>query len=115
MMCNYPPDQELRLVAQDRARSSRIDWANICKGWRTCFASHHTIDLLLEHFDFEWDASIWNDDLPYMIEGYGKKLHGNSVLVLQRRRLCHPDHQSDAANALQHLAHQHARIHPARP
>jgi hypothetical protein len=35
---------------------------------------HHTIDLLLEHFDFDWDASIWNDDLPYMIEGYGKKL-----------------------------------------
>jgi peptidoglycan/xylan/chitin deacetylase (PgdA/CDA1 family) len=31
------------------------------------------MDLLLEHFDFEWDASIWNDDLPYMIEGHGNK------------------------------------------
>jgi len=43
------------------------------RGWRTCAASHNTIDLLLEHFDFEWDASIWNDDLPYMIEGHGRK------------------------------------------
>ena len=55
------------------SRCSRTRWARSCKGWRTCSASHNTIDLLLEHFDFEWDASIWNDDLPYMIEGHGKK------------------------------------------
>ena len=28
---------------------------------------------MLKHFDFEWDASIWNDDLPYIVEGHGKK------------------------------------------
>ena len=43
------------------------------RGWRTCAASHSTMDLLLKHFDFEWDASIWNDDLPYIVEGHGKK------------------------------------------
>ena len=42
------------------------------KGWRTCAASHNTMDILLEKFNFEWDASIWNADLPYMIEGHGK-------------------------------------------
>src|SRR3977135_114177 len=65
MMCNYPPDQELRLVRktvevfQDRLGEQ-------VKGRGNSFPSHHTIDLLLEHFDFDWDASIWNDDLPYM-------------------------------------------------
>jgi hypothetical protein len=44
------------------------------RGWRTCAASHNTTDLLLKHFDFEWDASLWNDDLPYVIEGFGKRL-----------------------------------------
>jgi hypothetical protein len=60
------------------------------RGWRTCFASHNTIDLLLEHFNFEWDASIWNDDLPYMIEG-----HGNRVLEIPFSSY------SDAALAIQ--------------
>ena len=73
MMCNYPPDQELRLI-QKTVSVFEDQLGERLRGWRTCFASHHTIDLLLEHFDFEWDASIWNDDLPYMIEGYGKKL-----------------------------------------
>ena len=42
------------------------------------------------HFDFEWDASIWNDDLPYMIEG-----HGNSFLEIPF------SHYSDAAYSMQ--------------
>ena len=73
MMCNYPPDQELRLIRKT-VSVFEDKLGDHLKGWRTCFASHHTVDLLLEHFDFEWDASIWNDDLPYIIEGYGKKL-----------------------------------------
>jgi len=73
MMCNYPPEQELELVRktvsvfQDQL-SERL------RGWRTCFASHNTIDILLQHFNFDWDASIWNDDLPYLIRGHGREL-----------------------------------------
>ena len=73
MMCNYPPDQELQLIKKT-VSVFQDQLGEQLRGWRTCFASHNTIDLLLEHFDFEWDASIWNDDLPYMIEGHGKRL-----------------------------------------
>jgi peptidoglycan/xylan/chitin deacetylase (PgdA/CDA1 family) len=73
MMCNYPPEEELRLIKKTVAVFEDLFGEHL-RGWRTCFASHNTIDLLLEHFDFEWDASIWNDDLPYMIEGHGNKL-----------------------------------------
>ncbi len=73
MMCNYPPDQELRLIRKTVSVFQDILGVKL-RGWRTCFASHNTVDLLLEYFDFEWDASIWNDDLPYMIEGYGRRL-----------------------------------------
>jgi peptidoglycan/xylan/chitin deacetylase (PgdA/CDA1 family) len=73
MMCNYPPDKELELIKRTVAVfEDRL--GEHLRGWRTCFASHSTIDLLLEHFDFEWDASIWNDDVPYLIEGYGRRL-----------------------------------------
>jgi peptidoglycan/xylan/chitin deacetylase (PgdA/CDA1 family) len=72
MMCNYPPEEERALIKKTVSVFEDILGEHL-KGWRTCFASHHTTDLLLEHFDFEWDASIWNDDLPYMIEGHGKK------------------------------------------
>ena len=68
MMCNYPPAQELALIKKT-VDVFRGLLGEKLRGWRTCFASHQTIDLLLEHFDFEWDASIWNDDLPYLIEG----------------------------------------------
>ena len=78
------------------------------RGWRTCFASHNTIDLLLEHFDFEWDASIWNDDLPYMIEGHGKRLLEIPFSSYSDAACGDPDHQSDAADALRHLALEHA-------
>lgn len=73
MMCNYPREEELRLIKKTVTVFEDLLGEHL-RGWRTCFASHNTIDLLLEHFDFEWDASIWNDDLPYMIEGYGNKL-----------------------------------------
>jgi peptidoglycan/xylan/chitin deacetylase (PgdA/CDA1 family) len=73
MMCNYPPQQELELIKKTVAVFEDLLGERL-RGWRTCFASHNTIDLLLEHFNFEWDASIWNDDLPYVIEGYGQKL-----------------------------------------
>jgi peptidoglycan/xylan/chitin deacetylase (PgdA/CDA1 family) len=73
MMCNYPPDQELRLIRKTVSVFQDILGVKL-RGWRTCFASHSTVDLLLEHFDFEWDASIWNDDLPYLIEGYSRRL-----------------------------------------
>jgi peptidoglycan/xylan/chitin deacetylase (PgdA/CDA1 family) len=73
MMCNYPPEEELRLIRKT-VSVFQDELGERLRGWRTCFASHNTIDLLLEHFRFEWDASIWNDDLPYMIEGYGNRL-----------------------------------------
>jgi peptidoglycan/xylan/chitin deacetylase (PgdA/CDA1 family) len=73
MMCNYPPEEELRLIKKTVSVFEDVLGEKL-RGWRTCFASHHTIDLLLEHFDFEWDASMWNDDLPYMIEGHGNRL-----------------------------------------
>jgi peptidoglycan/xylan/chitin deacetylase (PgdA/CDA1 family) len=73
MMCNYPPEDELRLIKKTVDVFEDLLGERL-RGWRTCFASHHTMDLLLQHFDFEWDGSIWNDDLPYMIEGYGKKI-----------------------------------------
>jgi peptidoglycan/xylan/chitin deacetylase (PgdA/CDA1 family) len=72
MMCNYPPEEELALIKKTVDVFEDLLGEHI-KGWRTCFASDHTTDLLLEHFDFEWDASIWNDDLPYMIEGHGRR------------------------------------------
>jgi peptidoglycan/xylan/chitin deacetylase (PgdA/CDA1 family) len=73
MMCNYPPEEELALIRKTVDVFADLLGEDL-KGWRTCFASHHTIDLLLEHFNFKWDASIWNDDLPYMIEGHGNRL-----------------------------------------
>jgi peptidoglycan/xylan/chitin deacetylase (PgdA/CDA1 family) len=73
MMCNYPPEQELELIKKTVAVFEDVLGEHL-RGWRTCFASDNTVDLLLEHFDFDWDASIWNDDLPYVIEGYGRRL-----------------------------------------
>jgi len=73
MMCNYPPEEELELIKKTVSVFEDLLGQRL-RGWRTCFASHHTIDILLQNFDFEWDGSIWNDDLPYMIEGYGKKI-----------------------------------------
>lgn len=72
-MCNLRPDEELAVmrktvsVFEDRL-GERL------RGWRTCFASHNTVDLLLEHFAFEWDGSRSNDDLPYIVEGHGHEL-----------------------------------------
>ena len=37
-------------------------------------ASHNTLDLLLEHSTSEWDGSMWNDDLPSLIEGHGREI-----------------------------------------
>jgi peptidoglycan/xylan/chitin deacetylase (PgdA/CDA1 family) len=89
MMCNYPPEEELGLIKKT-VRVFEDVLGEQLRGWRTCFASHHTIDLLLEHFSFEWDASLWNDDLPYVIEGHGNKLleipfsqYGDASLAIQ--------------------------------
>jgi peptidoglycan/xylan/chitin deacetylase (PgdA/CDA1 family) len=89
MMCNYPPEEELGLIRKTVSVFEDVLGERL-RGWRTCFASHHTIDLLLEHFSFEWDASLWNDDLPYMIEGHGNKLleipfsqYGDAALAIQ--------------------------------
>ncbi|HVY59392.1 MAG TPA: polysaccharide deacetylase family protein [Xanthobacteraceae bacterium] len=73
MMCNYPPEEELALVHKTVSVFEDVLGERL-RGWRTCFASHHTIDILLEHFAFDWDASMWNDDLPYVIEGHGRRL-----------------------------------------
>lgn len=67
-----PPHEELEVITKTvRVFEDRL--GERIRGWRTCFASPNTTELLLKHFDFEWDASIWNDDVPYMIEGHGKR------------------------------------------
>ena len=68
-----PPAQELALIRKTVDVFQDL-FGEKLRGWRTCFASHQTVDLLLEHFDFEWDGSIWNDDLPYLIEGHGRRI-----------------------------------------
>jgi peptidoglycan/xylan/chitin deacetylase (PgdA/CDA1 family) len=73
MMCYLPPAQELALIKKTVDVFQDL-FGEKLRGWRTCFASHQTVDLLLEHFDFEWDGSIWNDDLPYLIEGHGRRI-----------------------------------------
>jgi peptidoglycan/xylan/chitin deacetylase (PgdA/CDA1 family) len=65
------PDQELEVIRKT-VRVFEDKMGERLRGWRTCAASHDTMDILLKNFDFEWDASIWNDDLPYVIEGHGK-------------------------------------------
>ncbi len=42
-------------------------------GWRSCFISDRSIGLTLEN-GFEWDSSLWNDDLPYILERDGKRM-----------------------------------------
>jgi peptidoglycan/xylan/chitin deacetylase (PgdA/CDA1 family) len=73
MMCNLPKHTELNLIKKTVAVFEDLLGEHI-QGWRTCFASHDTIDLILEHADFAWDGSMWNDDLPSIIEGYGREL-----------------------------------------
>ena len=70
-VCDLHPDEELEVVRKTVHTFEDLMGHHL-RGWRTCAASHSTIDLLLEHFDFQWDASIWNDDLPYVIEGHGR-------------------------------------------
>jgi peptidoglycan/xylan/chitin deacetylase (PgdA/CDA1 family) len=73
MMCNLPPHTELDLIKKTVSVFEDLLGEHI-QGWRTCFASHDTIDLILEHSDFAWDGSMWNDDLPYIIEGHGRQV-----------------------------------------
>ena len=73
MMCNLPRETELVLMNKTVSAFEDLLGERL-RGWRTCFASHNTIDLILEHFDFEWDGSMWNDDLPYIVEGYGREV-----------------------------------------
>jgi hypothetical protein len=73
MMCNLPAAVELELMKKTVTVFEDL-FGERLRGWRTCFASHNTIDLILQHFDFEWDGSMWNDDLPYLLEGHGRQL-----------------------------------------
>ena len=61
MMCNLPAAKELELMKKTVTVFEDLLGEHL-RGWRTCFASHNTIDLILKHFDFEWDGSMWNDD-----------------------------------------------------
>ncbi len=72
MMCNLPRETELNLMRKTVSVFEDLLGEHL-RGWRTCFASHNTLDLVLEHFDFEWDGSMWNDDLPYIIHGSGRE------------------------------------------
>ena len=65
------PDVELAII-EKTVRVFEDKMGHHLRGWRTCAASHSTLDLLLKNFDFQWDASVWNDDLPYLIEGHGR-------------------------------------------
>jgi peptidoglycan/xylan/chitin deacetylase (PgdA/CDA1 family) len=73
MMCNLPRHTELNLIKKTVSVFEDLLGEHI-QGWRTCFASHDTVNLILEHSDFAWDGSMWNDDLPSIIEGYGREL-----------------------------------------
>jgi peptidoglycan/xylan/chitin deacetylase (PgdA/CDA1 family) len=42
-------------------------------GWRSCFISDRSVGLTLEH-GYKWDSSLWNDDLPYILEGNGRRM-----------------------------------------
>ena len=64
-LSDLPPHEELEVIRKT-VRVFEDKMGQHLRGWRTCAASHSTMDLLLKHFDFEWDASIWNDDLPYI-------------------------------------------------
>ena len=70
-LSDLTPEQELNVISKT-VRVFEDKMGAQLRGWRTCAASHHTMDILLQNFDFEWDASIWNADLPYLIEGHGK-------------------------------------------
>lgn len=72
-MCNLPPDEEVA-VMQKTVAVFEDRLGEHLRGWRTCFASHNTMDLILEHFDFDWDGSRWNDDLPYIVAGHGREM-----------------------------------------
>lgn len=71
-LSDLTPQQELDVI-QRTVRVFEDKMGVHLRGWRTCSASHNTMDILLKNFDFEWDASIWNADLPYLIEGHGKQ------------------------------------------
>jgi peptidoglycan/xylan/chitin deacetylase (PgdA/CDA1 family) len=73
MICNLPAHVELELIKKTVSVFEDILGERL-RGWRTCYASHNTLDLLLEHTDFAWDGSMWNDDLPYVIEGDGRQI-----------------------------------------
>lgn len=73
MMCNLPRHIELKLMQKTVDVFEDLLGEHL-RGWRTCFASHNTVDLILEHFDFQWDGSMWNDDLPYIIHGHGREI-----------------------------------------
>ena len=73
MICNLPAQVELELIKKTVSVFEDILGERL-RGWRTCYASHNTLDLLLEHTDFDWDGSMWNDDLPYVIEGGGRQI-----------------------------------------
>jgi peptidoglycan-N-acetylglucosamine deacetylase len=72
-VCNLPPDEEVAVMRKTVTVFEDMLSEHL-RGWRTCFASHNTIDLILEHFDFEWDTSRWNDDRPYILEGHGREM-----------------------------------------
>ena len=72
-MCDLPRRTEQMLIKKTVSVFEDLLGEHL-QGWRTCFASHNTIDLLLEQSDLVWDGSAWNDDMPYIIEGYGREL-----------------------------------------
>lgn len=90
VMCNFPRNVELDLMKKTVTVFEDLLGERL-RGWRTCFASHNTLDLILEHFDFEWDGSMWNDDLPYVVEGHGRDIleipfaaYSDAALSVQR-------------------------------
>lgn len=90
VMCNFPRNVELDLMKKTVTVFEDLLGERL-RGWRTCFASHNTLDLVLEHFDFEWDGSMWNDDLPYVVEGHGREIleipfaaYSDAALSVQR-------------------------------
>ncbi len=106
-LSDLPPHEELEVIRKT-VRVFEDKMGQHLRGWRTCAASHSTMDLLLKNFDFEWDASIWNDDLPYIVEGHGKSFMEIPFLGLQRCGVFEERRQSAAGQPVQYLGDEHA-------
>jgi peptidoglycan/xylan/chitin deacetylase (PgdA/CDA1 family) len=68
-----------RLVFQRQNEAFEDFYGAPLRGFRTCFASHRTLDFVAD-YGYEWDSSCRDDDLPYVID----REDGRSYLEIPR-------------------------------